>query len=26
VEKFLQAPCDTNLQNVYRMQLEELKE
>lgn len=25
VEKFLQAPCDTNLQRVYRMQLEELK-
>jgi len=25
VEKFLQTPCDTNLQRIYRMQLEELK-
>lgn len=25
VEKFLKEPCDTNLQRVYRMQLEELK-
>ncbi|ASS50677.1 MAG: hypothetical protein A3D31_14030 [Candidatus Fluviicola riflensis] len=25
VEKFLKAPCDTNLQRVYQMQLEELK-
>lgn len=25
VEKFLQTPCDTNLQNVYRIQLEALK-
>ena len=25
LEKFLKEPCDTNLQRVYRMQLEELK-